>query len=114
MGDTDKTIMQEANERAGLTVIGTEATDDQVQQATDMADGKLDGLAALPSTDIGNALAALKAGRANRLDLFYVVCRDMFVKGDLHGTTSENLEAIEVLGTALIAAAKLVVALIPK
>ena len=114
MPDSEKTIMQLAAERAGLTVIGPEATDDQVQHAADMADGKDDGLAALPSTDIGNALAALKAGKINQLDLFYAVCRDMFVRGDLHGTAAEDLEAAEVLGVALIAAAKLVAALIPK
>jgi hypothetical protein len=114
MSENEKNIAENANERAGLTVIGPEATDDQVQHAADMADGKDDGIAALPSTDLGNALAALKNGSIGKLDLFYCVVRDMFVKGDLHGTASEDLEAAEVLGTALIAAAKLVIALLPK
>jgi hypothetical protein len=113
MGNDPKTA-EKANERMGYKHVGDAQTDDQVQQAVDDVATNVDGLAALPSTDVGNALAALKDGRADKLELFYVVARDMFVKGDLHGTEDDYLEAAEVLGKPLIAAAKLVAALIGK
>jgi len=59
MGDTDKTIMQIAAERAGLKVIGPEATDDDVQNAVDDADGKHDGdIVNEPENDVDAILHA--------------------------------------------------------
>jgi len=102
------------NERMGHTVIGPEATDDQVQEIVDKVDGKDDGLTALPSTDIGNVLAALKAGRVDKLDLFYAFVRDALVRGEGHGTSAEVLEAAEILGTKLLSLARLLAILLPK
>ena len=111
MNDNDP---ETVNERMGREVIGEQATDDQVQNAADMVDGVDDGLEHLPSTDIGNALAALKEGRADKLDLFYIVARDMVVRGDLHGTAAEDIEAAGILGAELVSLAIKLAAVVAK
>lgn len=113
MGNDPKTA-EKANQRQGLEVIGPEATDDQVQQAADNADPNLDGVAALPSTDLGNVLKAYADGKADQLDLFYTFARDLFTHGDLHMTAAEVLETARILGADLVAAARTVAALLPK
>ena len=53
---------QSGNEHAGNTVIGEQATNDQVQHAADMADGHDDGIDQMPENDIQQVLLALRQG----------------------------------------------------
>jgi hypothetical protein len=51
------------NERQGLTVIGEQATDLEVERAVDAADGHIDGdVEKAPHDDIQQVIACLKSG----------------------------------------------------
>ena len=99
-------------ERAGMKVIGPDATDDQVQEATDMADGKRDGLAAMPETDLGMALLEYEAGRFDKIDLLFLILRDMFAHGVRHEDSSDMTRLALVLGPEAVALIKKLVALV--
>ena len=114
MGDTDKTIMQIAAERAGLKVIGPEATDDDVQNAVDDADGKHDGdIVNQPESDVQAAIhvyeEGLKDGYA-KLDLATKAARAIFTKGERHVDPEDWAQLATILGPVVI---DLVKALVP-
>lgn len=114
---SDEKTAEKAAERAGQIVIGPEATDDQVQHAADMADGKDDGIAARPETDLGNALYDYEAKRIGLLDLYVVAFTDAFSHGDRRPNAKDALRFVEVTGLTIADAAKKILALaalIPK
>jgi len=75
---------QKANEGQGLTVIGAQATDDQVKDAVDAADGRLDGdIRRQPDTDAEQALAQYHRD-GDQWGLVAAVGRAIFTKGERH------------------------------
>ena len=115
MGDTDKTIMQIAAERAGLKIIGPEATDDDVQNAVDDADGKHDGdIVNEPESDVQAALQLYRASKQDtyaKLELSLQAARAIFTRGERHIDPEDWAQLGLVLGPALIDAVKQLVAL---
>lgn len=88
-----------------------EVTDDEVQHAADMADGKDDGIAEMPETDLGMALWEYEHGKIDKLELLYIVVRDAFVRGDRHETAADVAKLIKVLGPDAVKAAHALAAL---
>lgn len=109
--DNDPKTAEQANQRDGYTVIGSEATDDQVQhEAGEKVLKAGDELAARPETDLGNALYDYERGACGIVDVFVCAFGDASTHGDRRPTVTDVIKLTALLAEKLSGLA----ALLPK
>lgn len=97
-----------------VTAIEEQAkhSNDEVQTAADMADGKMDNLAAEPETDVQQIIHGLEHHGWDVVEGVYAAARVIGTRGVCHGDAEDWARLALLLGPRAMDAAKAVAAVI--
>lgn len=111
----DAKLSPEAKARREAAPDSDAVTDDQVQHAADMADGKDDGIVNEPESDVQAAIHVYRDGPQDapaKLDLAWKASLAIFKRGERHIDPEDWGELGKILGPALLTFIKGIVLLV--